>query len=147
MAANDRTEGLLAAIRSTLLSDSELLSIVGSTGVVQNPEPAKPLPFIAMGDVQATDSGSGNTDAELVTLRLHIWAKSGSVVSVSGSPMLVSIRIAQRIRSLLHTAPLSLSGLVFIRVEQATGLLPDPDPNIAHQVVTVSALVGHETLI
>ena len=144
MAAIDRTEGTLAAIRTALLANAELLALVGSTGIVTKPEAAKPLPYLAMQNVYSSDASTATEDAESVSVDIHIFAKANATVTVSGQPMAPAKRMMQIVKSVLHVQMLPISGFVQMRVGGSRGPLDDPDDNIHHMVVQVRVLVGYD---
>lgn len=137
----DAVPAVLAAIRTTLLSDVTLPGLLAGLQVVVEAPASAPTPYIQMA-ARSQDWSCADQDGQQVSIDLHVWHEPRSQTPETG----VVMQIMTLCRQLLHTASPSLAEpfhLVQMRVETSIGPYRDPDGSTIHGVVTVRMLVDH----
>lgn len=139
--ATDPISGLIEAVRLTLIGEPTIRAIVGLRVYDRAPADAA-FPYITLFEVTATDESSSDSDAEAVTLDVHVWTRPDD-----RSPATRQNRdLMALIRAALHNRrpPIVGRNLVLLQVTARRGPLSDPDGVTLHGIVSARALVGHD---
>lgn len=120
---------LQKVIFETLNTDNSLLSL--STGVYENPAPIIAFPYIALGDLTATDWSTKTTRGLQIVVPIHAYSQ------VSKKEV---IEILDRVFDLLQSGGLNLEGheLIAMRFEYNEIIL-EPDGITYHGVIRFKA--------
>jgi len=136
----DRSAALFTAIYSALANDATLTTLLGGSGRVFNGVPSgQDAPYVDIGESTATDYGTSSGDAQEHTITVHVWTERAS--GETESPRLRNVKIAARVRDVLHGQSFALSagGNPNMRCEfQET--MRDPDGISWHGVLRFRAV-------
>lgn len=143
MSAPDRSQPTLLAVMAALGADPALAVLVGSR-IYDVPPGRAPTPSVTVRLVSTTDRGSADTDAQALTIDCDVWDRYALGGDLSRPRALMG-----HVRRILHMQPLAVAGatLVVLRCTGTLGPSRDPDTATLHGVVTVTALMGHETAL
>lgn len=139
--ATDQSEAAWTAIRTRMLSDNAIVAALGTspaTKITRRALPGDNLPCIINLSMEADDLGTDDTDASIVRIELHIWAKANDIVSGQARGALLK----SLIKASLHWAPIGTR----CTVERAFGPLPDPQNDLHHFVVIAEIITDHVEL-
>ncbi len=100
---------LLTAIQALLAGDAELSAMIGPGGLRDRLVSGRKLPAIIVADIASNDYSTATETGAEHLLALEIWTDAGGRKE--------AVTIAERLRALLHDAPLSLE------THQLVGLL------------------------
>lgn len=137
----DAARALIAAVRTVLLADSTLSSLLEGQKIVSMAPSSHPTPYISIAD-RSADWSTATEDGQEIQLDLNIWHQPDSQTPEAGRAR----AIMALCRQILHTATPSLAApfhCVQIRVENEIGPYRDPDGSTLHGVVSIRALVDH----
>ena len=102
------------AIQARLVADAPLVALLGGPRIHDEPPRAASGPYVVYGDVEARDWSSSTEIGCEQTIEIAIWAPRGAETSVA-------LAIAGRLGTVLHDAPLVLTGHRLVQLRQ-TGL-------------------------
>jgi hypothetical protein len=97
-----------------------------------------PTPYISIAH-RSNDWSTATEDGQEVLLDLNVWHQPDSQTPEPGTAR----TIMALCRQTLHTADLTLTAPVLIRVTNEIGPFRDPDGATLHGVVSVRALIDH----
>lgn len=97
---------LLAAIRARLAGDAVLSGLIGPHGFRDRLLPRPRFPCVVPGSVETRDYSTATEAGAEHFLTLEVWAE--------GEGRKAAETVAERLRVLLHDAPLALSGAVLV---------------------------------
>lgn len=139
--ALDATYAIRAGIRTALLANTTLNSVLAGQKVVDLAPSSHPTPYISL-ETTSEDFSTATEDGQELSIDVNVWHQPSSQ-----TPETATARdIMAEVRKTLHTAALSLASpynLVLLRVTNMVGPFRDPDGMTLHGVVTVRALVDH----
>lgn len=102
------------AIQARLVADATLGTLLGGARIYDEPPRAASGPYVVYGDVEARDWSSSTELGCEQAIEIVIWAPRGGETSVA-------LTIAGRVGTVLHDAPLALTGHRLVQLRQ-TGL-------------------------
>ncbi|NSX90370.1 DUF3168 domain-containing protein [Agrobacterium tumefaciens] len=127
---------LQKAVRTRLVENSDLNSLVPAASILDRNERPNPRPSIVIGEGQSVDEGDSIARTlTRVYLDLHVWVEEPSTE--------ISKRIAGAIRVAIKAEKLvALDGFNFADCRvRGSRFLRDPDGQTSHAIVTIDALV------
>jgi len=139
--ALDATYAIRAAIRTALLANSTLNSVLVGQKIVDLAPSGHPTPYISLA-ASSDDFSTATEDGQEFDIDVNVWHQP-----TSQTPETATARdIMAEVRKTLHTAALSLASpynLVLLRITNMIGPYRDPDGMTLHGIVTVRAIVDH----
>lgn len=127
---------LQAAIRTRLVTEPNVTSLVPASAILDRNQRPNPDPSIIIGEGQSVDAGDSiSRDRTRVFMDLHVWKVAASTAGAKA--------IAGAIRSALHKSRLVLDWPFHCVDCHVSGVrvLRDPDGETSHAIVTVEAIV------
>ncbi|MDJ1632523.1 DUF3168 domain-containing protein [Rhizobium rhizogenes] len=127
---------LQKAVRARLIADAAVTNVVPAASILDRNERPAPSPSIIIGEGQSIDEGDAiSRNLTRVYADLHVWKQEPSLEGVKA--------IAGAIRTAIKGANLPNSdGFHFADCYiRSARFLRDPDGEMSHAVVTISALV------
>jgi len=102
---------LVKAMFARLVGDAELVTLVGADGVRDRLLARAKMPCVVFGEIDSRDEDGETLQVHLITL--EVWSLAEGRREAQA--------IAERVRALLHDAPLSLEGAYLVSLwHQAT---------------------------
>jgi hypothetical protein len=137
----DATKKTLKAIRSALLSDGGLQSLMAGAIFTAPPSNTK-APFVTMNVASIADWSTGSEDGQAFTIDVHAWDQpQGQVPNVRPT-----YDALERIRSVLHFATLTLDSPFHAVMCMCTNQVApyiESDGSTVHGVATFRIIVDH----
>ncbi len=93
---------LKAAIRSRLIADVALSTLLGGARIYDETPRGQPFPFVTFGAFVASDNSTSSDRGHETKLELQVWSRDGSTKQ--------ALLIADRIETVLHDQDLTMAG-------------------------------------
>lgn len=138
--AEDATAAVLAAVRSRILADAELVANLASSASVYDQAPeAAATPFVTLNAVSYADWSTDTTDGQEITIDCHVWHET-PIVSRASRLIMRRLRVLFEFQPLAAAAPFRV---VLVQVVATVGPFRDPDGLTLHGVVSLRVLADH----
>jgi len=123
---------LQKAIYQTLTNDATLMALV--VGVFDRPPQGTAFPYITLGESAGSDWSTKTTTGMEQNVTLHVWSREGGRAEAAS--------IMERIHTLLHQAPLSVTGQTLVSIRfSASNILLENDGWTYQGVMTFQAFL------